>query len=156
MRHYDYLAGICLPSPMAFSKYYYSKKCHPNGVPKARVVRRSEAGFRPAPEYVAAIDFGTTHCSVAYTLKGIKDILEFPLNGHHVRVPNAILIDRETNTVVAFGYSAQSRFSQLRYRSQKSYIFFERMKMILHRTPVSLFVRSICYTFHSRASVDHT
>ena len=141
---------------MAFSKYYYSKKCHPNGVPKARMVRRSEAGFRPVSRYVAAIDFGTTHCSVAYTLPGSKDIFKLPLDGPLRRVPNAILIDRETNTVVAFGYRAQYKFSRLSRREQKRYTHFERMKMILHRTPVSLFVRSTCYTFHSRASVGHT
>ena len=137
---------------MAFSKYYHSKECHPNGVPKARVVRRSEAGFRRASEYVAAIDFGTSFCSVAYALKGSKEILKLRLDGLHTRVPNAILIERETNTVVAFGYRAQNQFSKL--RQQTRYIYFERVKLILYRTYVSLFVHSTCYTSHS--SVGHT
>ena len=139
---------------MAFSKYYHSKECHPNGVPKVRVVRRSGAGFRPASEYVAAIDFGTTHCSVAYALKGSKDIFKLPLDGRHTRVPNAILIERETSTVTAFGYSAQLKFSRLPRTQQENCIYFERMKMILYRARVSLFVHRTCSTFHS--SVGHT
>ena len=134
---------------MAFSKYYHSKECHPNGVPKARVVRRSEAGFRRASEYVAAIDFGTSFCSVAYALKGSKEILKLRLDGLHTRVPNAILIERETNTVVAFGYRAQNFICTQPRSLQNKRLYFERMKMILHRAHVSLFVHSTCYTFHS-------
>ena len=156
MRYYDYLTGICLLSPMAFSKYYYSKNCHPNGVPKACTVRRSEAGFRPASGYVAAIDFGTTYCSMAYALKGSTEIFKLPLDGPNARVPTAILIDKETNSVAAFGYRAQYQLSRLPRREQKRYVHFERMKMILYRTPVSPFVRSTCYTFQSRARVGHT
>ena len=114
-----------------------SKECHPNGVRKTRKVLRSEADFRRASEYVAAIDFGTTYCSLAYTLRGTTEILKMQLNGHHMRVPNAILIEKESNEVVAFGYYAQARFSGLQKTDQKKYIYFERMKMILYRSPVS-------------------
>ena len=117
-----------------------SKECRPNGVPKTSKVPRSEAGFRPASGYVAAIDFGTTYCSVAYTLQGSEDILKLPLDGPHTRVPNAILIERENNTVAAFGYHAQDKFSQLK-KQQWRYIYFERMKMILYRRRVSQFLR---------------
>lgn len=109
---------------------------HPNGVTKARKVPRSEAGFRPASGYVAAIDFGTTFCSLAYTLQGNTEILKLPLDGTHTRVPNAILIKKESNTVAAFGYRAQKQFCQL--KKQEKYIYFERMKMILYRSEVSL------------------
>ena len=114
-----------------------SKECHPNGVRKTRKVLRSEADFRRASGYVAAIDFGTTNCSLAYALQGTKEILKMPLDGHHIRVPNAILIEKESNKVIAFGYRAQTRFSRLRKTDRNKYIFFERMKMILYRTPVS-------------------
>ena len=91
-----------------------SKECHPNGVRKTRKVLRSEADFRRASGYVAAIDFGTTYCSLAYALRGTTEILKMPLDGHHMRVPNAILIEKESNKVVAFGYRAQAQFSRLR------------------------------------------
>ena len=116
----------------------FSKECCPNGVPKTLKVPRSEAGFRKASGYVAAIDFGTTYCSLAYTLQGSEDILKLPLDGPHTRVPNAILIERESNTVAAFGYHAQDKFSQLK-KQQGRYIYFERMKMILYRRRVSQF-----------------
>ena len=109
---------------------------NPNGVYRTRKIPRSKAGFRPASEYLAAIDFGTTYCSVAYILKGSKDILKLPLDGPRTRVPNAILIEKKNSTVTAFGYRAQDQFSQLKKRQDK-FIYFERMKMILYRTPVS-------------------
>ena len=115
-----------------------SKEFHPNGVRRTRKVPRSEAGFRRASENVAAIDFGTTFCSLAYTLKGTKEIVKLSLNSPHTRVPNAILIEKESNTVFAFGYHAQQRFYRLG-RDQEKYAYFERMKMILYRTEVSLF-----------------
>ena len=117
---------------MALSKDDY----YPNGVYRTRKIPRSEACFRPASEYLAAIDFGTTYCSVAYIRKGCKDIVKLPLDGPRTRVPNAILIDKNTNTVTAFGYRAQNQFSLLKKRQEK-FIYFERMKMILYRTKVS-------------------
>ena len=113
-----------------------SKEYRPNGTIKTRRVPRSDAGFRRASGYVAAIDFGTTYCSVAYTLHGAKEILKLPLDGPHTRVPNSILIERKSNKVTAFGYRAQQRFAQV--KKKQEYIFFERMKMILYRTKVRL------------------
>ena len=115
-----------------------SKDLHPNGVSRSRRVPRNEAGFRKASGYVAAIDFGTTFCSVAYTLEGSKEILKLPLDGPHTRVPNAILIEKESNSVAAFGYHAQEKFSALK-KQQKQFIYFERMKMILYRRQVRQF-----------------
>ena len=111
-----------------------SKECHPNGVRKACKVPRSEAGFRRASKYVAAIDFGSTYCSLAYTLQGNKDIFRLVLDGHYTRVSDAILIEKKSNEVVRFGYRAQNMFARLR---KTDYIYFERMKK--YRTPVSPF-----------------
>lgn len=122
---------------MALSK---EQRC-PNGVTKARKILRTGAGFREVPEYVAAIDFGTTFCSVAYTLKGSKEILMLPLDGPRTRVPNAILIERKNTTVAAFGYRAQNLFARL--KEKERYIYFQRMKMILYRKEVSLFLLHI-------------
>lgn len=111
-----------------------------NGVTKTRKVPRCVAGFRPASEFVAAIDYGTTHCSVAYTLQQeSKEIFKLPIDGPHTRVPNAILIERKTNTVEAFGQRARNKFSMMKSEDREKYIYFERMKMILYRRRVSTF-----------------
>ena len=111
----------------------------PNGVPKTRKVPRSAAGFRLASGFVAAIDFGMTFCSVAYTLQESNEILKFPIDGQHTRVPNAILIERKTSTVEAFGLRAQTKFSQMTKQYHDKYIYFEMMKMILYCRQVSLY-----------------
>ena len=109
----------------------------PNGLAKPSKVSRRAAGFRRASGFVAAIDFGTTYCSVAYTLQqDSKEILKLPIDGHHTRVPNAVLVERGKNTVEAFGYRAQTMFSQMRQKER--FIYFERMKMILYHRKVSL------------------
>ena len=123
-----------------YGTYYHpnSTRYLPNGTPRSQKVRRNDAGFRRASEYVAAIDFGSTFCSVAYTLHGKEEILKLPLDGaNHTRVPNAILIERESNSVAAFGYRAQEKYSKLSKGDQKKYIYFERMKIILYRGRVS-------------------
>ena len=103
---------------------------------KTRKVPRSDAGFRKTTGFIAAIDFGTTYCSVTYTLQNAKDVMTLPLDEPHTRVPNAILIERGSHKVDSFGYRAQERFTRLK-KQQEKFIYFERMKMILYRTPVS-------------------
>ena len=105
---------------------------YPNGVIKTRKVPRSAAGFRPASGFVAAIDFGMTSCSVAYTLQD-KSKFTLPLDGPLTRVPIAILIERKTNAVMAFGSRARDNFSRMKKDDRDKCIFFERMKMILYR-----------------------
>ena len=125
---------------MALSK---DSRC-PNGVIKARKVPRSATGFRPASGFVAAVDFGTTYCSVAYTLQQkSNEIHKLPIDGPHTRVPTAILIERKTNAVEAFGFRAQTKFSTMKKEVREKYIYFERMKMILYRRMVSMKERSI-------------
>ena len=116
------------------------KEYYPNGTSKARKIPRSEAGFRRSSGYVAAIDFGSTYCSVAYAQRGEEEIIKLPLDGPLTRVPNAILIEKKRSTVDAFGRVAQHRFSQLK-EQQENYLLFERIKMILYRSKVSRCMR---------------
>lgn len=106
----------------------------PNGFPKTRMVSRSVAGFRSASGFVAAIDLGRTHCSVAYSEPQSKEIRILPIDRAYTRVPSAILIERGTNTVEAFGSRAQTMFSMM--KNPDKYIYFE-LKMILYRRLVS-------------------
>ena len=116
---------------------------YPNGLRRNLPVSRVAGGFRLASDFVAAIDFGTTYCSVAYTLKqDSKEILKLQMDGQHTRVPNAVLVEKRTKTVEAFGYRAKTMFSQMKQNREK-YIYFERMKMILYRKPVSLYYKHV-------------
>ena len=112
------------------------KEYYPNGASKARKIPRSDADFRRSSPYVAAIDFRSTYCSVAYALEGEKEIIKLPLDGPNTRVPNSILIEKKSSTVDAFGHGAQHRFSQLK-EQQENYLLFEKIKMILYRSQVS-------------------
>ena len=134
MAYYHQYGSYCHPYGACY--YPYGTHYHQNCTPKSRKVPRSYISFRKASEYVAAIDFGTTFCSVAYTLKADDEIRKLPLDGHHTRVPNAILIAKESNEVAAFGFRAQEKFSRLRKGDQKGYVYFERMKMMLYRGQV--------------------
>ena len=93
---------------------------------------------------IAAIDFGTSSLSVAYTTPVTKgDIKVVHLYKSCERVPNAILItvDRANNqyTTMEVGHRAQSLYSDLR-ENAKNFIYFERFKNLLERDKVSLFV----------------
>ena len=93
---------------------------------------------------IAAIDFGTSSLSVAYTtpING-KETKILHLHKVHERVPNAILINvhKEQCTVTSIGHQAQSIYSDIR-KKKTNYIYFERIKMLLERDKVRLY---ICY-----------
>ena len=93
---------------------------------------------------VAAIDFGTSSLSVAYTTSVTSgdNIKVLHLYKSCERVPNAILItvDRASNqyTTLEVGHRAQNIYSDLR-ENAKNFIYFERIKNLLERDKVSLY-----------------
>ena len=100
-------------------------------------------------KYIAAIDFGTSSLSVAYTTPVTKgDIKVLHLYKSCERVPNAILItvDRANNqyTTTAIGHTAQSLYSDLKGNAEK-YIYFERIKNLLKRDKVSFYCQHLMY-----------
>ena len=93
---------------------------------------------------IAAIDFGTSSLSVAYTTPVTGgDVKVLPLHNTIERVPNAILItvDRANNqyTTLEVGHRAQSIYSDLKANA-KNFIYFERIKNLLERDKVSSIV----------------
>ena len=107
---------------------------------------------------IAAIDFGTSSLSVAYTTPmdgGKMKIL--PLHKMHERVPNAILISvhKEQCTVNSIGHQAQSMYSDIR-KDTTSYIYFERIKMLLERDKVRLSVIINLRNFLVSRSYNHS
>ena len=101
----------------------------------SRILQRSDC--------IAAIDFGTSSLSVAYTTPVTKgDIKVLPLHSTIERVPNAILIevDKANNqyTTTAIGHTAQSLYSNLKGNA-RNFIYFERIKNLLERDKVSFY-----------------
>ena len=88
---------------------------------------------------IAAIDFGTTFCSLAYTLSERDQIGNMGLNWVRERVPTAILLKKmpdDTFTVNKFGYQAQEELADLGGKL-KDYLYFECFKMQLRGDVVS-------------------
>ncbi|XP_019860365.1 PREDICTED: heat shock 70 kDa protein 12A-like [Amphimedon queenslandica] len=86
---------------------------------------------------IAAIDFGTSSLSVAYTAPITGGYVRvIPLHKTYERVPNAILIKKEQEgqqyKVIGIGHEAQSTYSDNEEDGQK-FIYFERIKKLLTR-----------------------
>ena len=117
-----------------------------NGCPKA--VRKGYADldckFRTTPRYLATIDFGTTHCSVAYLIH--PDLAPNPSevdpnllkldDAGNKRVPSCILIDPNGKNA-AFGYEAREQFASLDSTLRPKYHYFEHVKKSLQHEKVT-------------------
>ena len=92
---------------------------------------------------IAAIDFGTSSLSVAYTTPTDGQIRLVPLHNTYERVPNAILITKDQENleckVIGMGHRAQSMYSDLK-KGAKNFIYFERIKTLLERDKASVIV----------------
>ena len=119
-------------------------------LPSSSIKRSIE---RETSANIAAIDFGSTYCSVAYTTSAAgDDINSLRLNEVHSRVPTAILLKKQCEevdgttsvgvkcTVDSFGLDAQTRYQRLRRKDRPNHIYFERMKMRLQHDQVSNFL----------------
>ena len=130
---------------MSFSKLISgnSEKVNfsPNGTKRARRIPRKESRSCKQSRNVAAIDFGTKNCSLAYiTEHDTTNILKtgipkLPLNGTYLRVPTAILFNPEGH-VLAFGHDARTLYGNLRDMEYSEYFYFEEIKMNLHQEQV--------------------
>ena len=112
-----------------------------NGTKRARRIPRKGSRSCKQIRNIAAIDFGTKNCSLAYiTEYDTADVLQtgipkLPLNGTFLRVPTAILFNPEGH-VLAFGHDARSLYGNLRDREYSEYFYFEEIKMNLHHEQV--------------------
>lgn len=105
---------------------------------RGKAVPKTESDFRASEGNIAAIDFGTTYCSLAYTTRGDEKVSAFKLSDVFTRVPNALLLRKAGDIleVAQFGYRAQEEYSRLRHTDRLNYLYFERMKMLLERDKV--------------------
>ena len=111
-----------------------------NNCPVAKRVSRTDAGCFLPSNYIAAIDFGTTNCSVAYILPGEMSEngpVMLPFDGTFYRVPTGILFN-PLGKVKAFGTTARRAYGNLDDEERLEYAFFEHMKMNLQHEEVSL------------------
>ena len=110
---------------------------------RAKKVPRADANYRVTEGNIAAIDFGTTSVSLAYTTKGDEKVNTLILDAQEkaARDTNAVLLKREGKaiSVTAFGNTARSQFTTARKSENydKENIYFERIKMLLKRKKVS-------------------
>ena len=113
------------------------------GRPKLDPVAKM-SGIAGKPELVAAIDFGTTHCSVAYLLR--PDLADIPReevepnvlkldSAGRKRVPICILFDPNGNKI-AFGQEARHRFAALKSELRPRHYYFEHVKKHLQHEKV--------------------
>ena len=112
-----------------------------NGCEVAKPVPRREVGFRVPSGNIAAIDFGTTNCSLAYVTVG--DSFEegpkrLPLNTTFYRVPTAILFTSD-GAIDSFGYDARQQYLNLDDDDRLDHAYFEQIKMDLQHDEVSFY-----------------
>ena len=108
-------------------------------------INRAEATKVKINGNIAAIDFGTTYCSIAYTTEDTDDINSLKLNEYHARVPTAILLYKGKDaddkhigvSVNSFGYFAQKNYQTIRASNRDKVLYFERMKMNLQHDQVT-------------------
>ncbi|XP_019853790.1 PREDICTED: heat shock 70 kDa protein 12A-like [Amphimedon queenslandica] len=86
---------------------------------------------------IAAIDFGTSSVSVAYTTPNDGQIRLVPLYNTSERVSNSILIvkdqENQQSKVIGIGHRAQSIYSDSAKKGAENFIYFERIKTLLER-----------------------
>ena len=112
----------------------------PNGAKRAKKVPRAKCDFRKPSKNIAAIDFGTRNCSLAYItehdhLELTLGVPKLPLNGTFLRVPTAILLN-SSGEIETFGHDARTVYGNLEDYERESYFYFEEIKMNLHRDQV--------------------
>ena len=110
---------------------------------RARKQKRSEDQYLLPRQNVAAVDFGTTCVSLAYTTRGYDKENVFKFDSKFQRVPNVILlkkVDGNKCVVDDFGYKARDTYCKVRASQLSNYIYFERIKMLLERDEVSTFL----------------
>ena len=115
---------------------------------RADKIPRTEAGYRVTDGNIAAIDFGTTSVSLAFTTKGDKEISTLPLDteAKSARILNVILLKKEESgvKVISFGGDARQKFALQRSSQYSNLIYFERIKMLMKREEVSI-VKDVTY-----------
>ena len=120
-----------------FPKISDIKKVSSNGCTVAKCIPRGDTCCRQTSSYIAAIDFGTTNCSVAYIHPGETSDQEpkmIPIDAMY-RVPTAILFN-SAGEVTHFGTKARKTYRNLGDEDRLHWAYFEHIKMDLQHDEV--------------------
>jgi hypothetical protein len=106
---------------------------------RGKAIPRTDSTFRTSTGNIAAIDFGTTYCSLSYKTAGDDCITNFKFSDTHTRIPNAILLKKQGDKleVERFGYRAQDEYTRIRQSQRDLFLYFERVKMVLERKEIN-------------------
>ena len=109
---------------------------HINGVHLPIQEDRRERDYKYAGS-IAAIDFGTASCSVAYCIQGDPSVRLLRLSTDDVRVPTSILTDAN-GKVIDFGKNARRKYGHLSREKRQQHHFFSEIKMKLQHDKVGI------------------
>ncbi|KAK3096817.1 hypothetical protein FSP39_003589 [Pinctada imbricata] len=113
------------------------EKLKPNSVEKLETPSKVSAPTRHGKQYVVAIDFGTTYSGYAY--QHMSDHVRYPAggytqmwqgsNGLSEKTSTSLLLTKD-GTFEAFGYEAETRYSELlENNEEEGWKFFKHFKM---------------------------
>ena len=111
---------------------YIPPKVLPNGIVAAETVSRTSISVVPTTGNIAAIDFGTSNCSLAYSTGGDDGVNLLTLSSQEgqVRVPTILLVNNRGEPVT-FGNRAIREYQTMEPDEQLKYHLFERIKLAL-------------------------
>lgn len=108
---------------------------------RAKKIEKLSERFQRSDGNIAAIDFGTTSVSLAFTTQGDSEVTTLVLDEVKVdtRIPNSILLRRNVSNfyeVASFGRDACEKYVKMRLSEKKECVYFERIKLLLKRDQV--------------------
>ena len=104
---------------------------------RADIIPRTEPAYCVTDGNIAAIDFGTTSVSLAYTTKGDTNVNVLPhYRTHSTQIPNIVLLKKERAgiEIKAFGDDAQRVL--LRSCGYSDYIYFNGIETLMRKEKV--------------------
>lgn len=127
------------------SRQIDTKQREDSGRPLKRAKKKQLSKLETNSGDIAAIDFGTTGLSLAFTTQGSEEckanVILLDEHKHNLRVYNGIHIKKINNLsyeVTAIGDTARDDFMRLRVGDLDKYIYFEQIKMLLKREEVNI------------------
>ena len=108
---------------------------------RAKKIENPSERFQRSDGNIAAIDFGTTSVSLAFTTQGDSEVTTLVLDEVKVdkRIPNSILLRRNVGNsyeVDSFGRDACTKYMKMQSNKKKECVYFERIKLLLKRDQV--------------------
>ena len=114
---------------------------HPNGVKVAETIDRNDSAFLATTGNIAAIDFGTANCSLAYCITKDKEMRMLKLSSQEgqVRVPTILLVN-EKGEPIKLGKRAIHEYDRFDSIQRVNHHLFERIKLALGPNEVHMYI----------------